>query len=55
MTGERDPYVALGVRRVINAATTLTALGGTVLAAEVVCLHGNHDSSFTIYRCGDRD
>ena len=36
MTGERDPYVALGVRRVINAATTLTALGGTVLAAEVV-------------------
>jgi D-glucosaminate-6-phosphate ammonia-lyase len=31
-----DPYAALGVRRVINAATTLTALGGTVLADEVV-------------------
>ena len=36
MIPERDPYAALGVRRVINAATTLTALGGTVLAAEVV-------------------
>ena len=31
-----DPYAALGVRRVINAATTLTALGGTVLCDEVV-------------------
>lgn len=28
----RDIYAELGVRRVINAATTLTALGGTVLA-----------------------
>jgi L-seryl-tRNA(Ser) seleniumtransferase len=36
MTAERDPYADLGVRRVINAATTLTALGGTVLADEVV-------------------
>ena len=32
----RDIYADLGVRRVINAATTLTALGGTVLAPEVV-------------------
>lgn len=32
----RDIYAELGVRRVINAATTLTALGGTVLADEVV-------------------
>ncbi|MGA7836312.1 MAG: aminotransferase class V-fold PLP-dependent enzyme [Acidimicrobiales bacterium] len=32
----RDPFAELGVRRVINAATTLTALGGTVLADEVV-------------------
>jgi uncharacterized pyridoxal phosphate-dependent enzyme len=36
MTVERDPYATLGVRRVINAATTLTALGGTVLVEEVV-------------------
>jgi uncharacterized pyridoxal phosphate-dependent enzyme len=36
MTIERDPYLSLGVPRVINAATTLTALGGTVLAPEVV-------------------
>ena len=33
---DRDLYADLGVRRVINAATTLTALGGTVLAPEVV-------------------
>jgi uncharacterized pyridoxal phosphate-dependent enzyme len=32
----RDIYAELGVRRVINAATTLTALGGTVLAEGVV-------------------
>lgn len=32
----RDIYAELGVRRVINAATTLTALGGTVLTEEVV-------------------
>jgi L-seryl-tRNA(Ser) seleniumtransferase len=32
----RDIYADLGVRRVINAATTLTALGGTVLPDEVV-------------------
>lgn len=32
----RDIYADFGVRRVINAATTLTALGGTVLAKEVV-------------------
>ncbi len=32
----RDVYDKLGVRRVINAATTLTALGGTVLPEEVV-------------------
>ncbi|HEY1761451.1 MAG TPA: aminotransferase class V-fold PLP-dependent enzyme [Acidimicrobiales bacterium] len=31
----RDIYAELGVRRVINAATTLTALGGTVLAEGV--------------------
>lgn len=36
MITDHDPYAALGVRRVINAATTLTALGGTVLADEVV-------------------
>ncbi|MGA2970736.1 MAG: aminotransferase class V-fold PLP-dependent enzyme, partial [Acidimicrobiales bacterium] len=36
MSPDYDPYAALGVRRVINAATTLTALGGTVLADEVV-------------------
>jgi uncharacterized pyridoxal phosphate-dependent enzyme len=36
MISEHDPYATLGVRRVINAATTLTALGGTVLADEVV-------------------
>src|ERR1019366_3798227 len=29
-------YENLGIRRVVNAATTLTALGGTVLAPEVV-------------------
>jgi L-seryl-tRNA(Ser) seleniumtransferase len=33
---DRDIYADLGVRRVINAATTLTALGGTVLPDEVV-------------------
>jgi len=32
----RNIYAELGVRRVINAATTLTALGGTVLPDEVV-------------------
>ena len=32
----RDVYGELGVRRVINAATTYTALGGTVLPPEVV-------------------
>lgn len=32
----RDVYAELGVRRVVNAATTLTALGGTTLPAEVV-------------------
>lgn len=32
----RDIYADLGVRRVINAATTLTTLGGTVLPDEVV-------------------
>jgi D-glucosaminate-6-phosphate ammonia-lyase len=32
----RDIYADLGVRRVVNAATTLTALGGTVLPDEVV-------------------
>lgn len=32
----RDFYADLGVRRVVNAATTLTALGGTVLPEEVV-------------------
>lgn len=32
----RDVYADLGIRRVINAATTLTALGGTVLPVEVV-------------------
>jgi uncharacterized pyridoxal phosphate-dependent enzyme len=32
----RDIYADLGVRRVVNAATTLTALGGTVLPGEVV-------------------
>jgi L-seryl-tRNA(Ser) seleniumtransferase len=32
----RDIYADLGVRRVLNAATTLTALGGTVLPEEVV-------------------
>lgn len=32
----RDIYAELGVRRVINAATTLTALGGTALAQDVV-------------------
>ncbi len=31
----RDVYAELGVRRVVNAATTLTALGGTTLPAEV--------------------
>jgi L-seryl-tRNA(Ser) seleniumtransferase len=36
MITEHDPYAALGVRHVVNAATTLTALGGTVLADEVV-------------------
>lgn len=36
MTLSLDPYKTLGVRRLINAATTLTALGGTVLADEVV-------------------
>jgi len=32
----RDIYADLGVRRVINAVTTLTTLGGTVLPDEVV-------------------
>jgi uncharacterized pyridoxal phosphate-dependent enzyme len=32
----RDIYADLGVRSVLNAATTLTALGGTVLPGEVV-------------------
>ena len=36
MIAKHDPYAALGVRRVINAATTLTALGGTVLCDEAV-------------------
>jgi L-seryl-tRNA(Ser) seleniumtransferase len=31
-----DDYERLGVRRVVNAATTLTALGGTVLPPEVI-------------------
>jgi D-glucosaminate-6-phosphate ammonia-lyase len=34
--GPRDVYAELGVRRVVNAATTLTALGGTVLADGVL-------------------
>jgi len=33
---ERDVYADLGLRRVVNAATTLTSLGGTVLPEEVV-------------------
>jgi uncharacterized pyridoxal phosphate-dependent enzyme len=33
---DRDVYAELGVRRVVNAATTLTALGGTVLPVEVM-------------------
>lgn len=31
-----DPYSELGVRRVINASTTLTALGGSLMPPEVV-------------------
>lgn len=34
--GPRDVYEDLGVRHVVNAATTLTALGGTTLPPEVV-------------------
>jgi len=35
-TGTPDVYAALGVRPVLNAATTLTALGGTLLPREVI-------------------
>ena len=31
-----DPYAALGVRKVINAATTLTAIGGSTIPEEVL-------------------
>ena len=34
--GVRSIYDELGVRRVINAATTLTVVGGSLMPAEVL-------------------
>jgi L-seryl-tRNA(Ser) seleniumtransferase len=50
MNLEGDPYGYLGVRPVINVATTLTALGGSLMPAEVVEAMARAAASFVDLR-----